>query len=121
VNGVLTVVVIAACLAAAGWTTGLAATNRRPGNRTLIGFAAVEVLIVVQLLVALLAMAGGERPGSTVTFLAYGIAALAVLPIGVFWSVAEPSRSGTLVITVACLALSVMTFRMLQIWQARSG
>jgi hypothetical protein len=117
----LSVVLIVGALLAAAWTGGLAATDRRLGNRGLIGLCVVEVLVVVQLVVALAELASGRHPSSVPTFLAYAVTEVLVLPVGVFWSAAEKSRSSTLVITVAALALAVMTVRMLQMWSTVHG
>lgn len=114
----LSAILIGACLVGAVWTVVLAARNRRVSNRLLIELAVVELLVLVQLLVAVIKVAIGDRPDSTATFLGYAIGALLILPAGVFWSQAERSRSSTLVITIACLAVAVMTVRMLQIWSS---
>ncbi len=117
----LSVVLIVGALLAAAWTGGLAARDRRLGNRGLIGLCAVEVLVVVQLVIGLVELGTGHRPSSVPTFLAYAFTEVLVLPVGVFWSAAEKSRSSTLVITVAALALAVMTVRMLQMWSTVRG
>lgn len=117
----LSAILIGTCLLGAGWTVVLAAQDRRVGNRLLVALAVAELLVLVQLLVAVITVATGDRPDSTLTFLTYAVAALLILPAGVFWSQAEKSRSSTLVITVACLAVPVMTARMLQIWSTAGG
>jgi hypothetical protein len=117
----LSAVLIGACLLGAVWTIVLAALNRPVGNRLLIELAFAELLVLLQLIVALVQVAGGDRPASTVTFLAYAVGAIVILPVGVLWSAAEKSRSSTLVITIACLALPVMTARMLQMWSTVHG
>jgi uncharacterized protein YhhL (DUF1145 family) len=117
----LSAVLIAACLLGAVWTLVLAALDRPVGDALLIVLAVAEVLIVIQLAVALALVVGGQRPESTVTFLAYAVGEILILPVGVFWSVAEKSRSSTLVITIACLAAPVMTARMLQMWSTVHG
>jgi len=117
----LSAILIGTCLLGAGWTVVLAARDRRVGNGLLIVLAVAEVLVVVQLLVAVIEVAGGDRPASTATFLAYAVGELLILPAGLFWSQAEKSRSSTLVITVACLAVPVMTARMLQMWSTVGG
>lgn len=117
----LSAVLIAGCLLAAGWTVALAARDRRTTNGLLIVLAAVEVLILVQLLIAVLAVARGDRPEDTATFLSYAISEIVLVPAGVFWSQVERSRSSTLVIAVACLGVAVMTGRMLQIWSTLNG
>jgi hypothetical protein len=121
VRNELSLVLIGACLLGAGWTAVLAARNQRVSNRLLIELGVVELLILAQLLVAVIALVGGDRPDSTVTFIAYAVGELVLLPAGVLWSQAERSRSSTLVILVACLGVAVMTARMLQIWGAAGG
>ena len=120
-SNVLSAILIGACLIGAAWTVVLAVRNRRVSNGLLIELAVVELLILAQLLVAMIAVTTGDRPDSTLTFLGYAVAELLILPAGVFWSQAERSRSSTLVITVACLAVPVMTARMLQIWSTVGG
>jgi hypothetical protein len=115
-SAVLSVVVIAASLALAAWTVGLAVRAAPIRNSLLIALAALEVLLLVQLVVGVVLLAGGHRPASTVTFVLYLVGVLLVLPVGTFWSVAEKSRPSTLVLTVACLAVPVMTLRLLQMW-----
>jgi hypothetical protein len=121
VSTFLSVLLIGACLAGAIWTAVLAGLDRRVGNRLLLVLAAAEVLVLVQLVVAVVEVAAGDRPDSTLTFLAYAVGELVILPVGVFWSQAEKSRSSTLVITIACLAVPVMTARMLQMWSTVGG
>jgi len=43
---------------------------------------------------------------SGLTFVLYLAGSLLLLPAGAFWSSAERSRAGTLVLTVACVAIS---------------
>lgn len=117
----LSAVLICACLLVGAWTVVLAALDLPVDNRLLIGLGVVELLVLVQLVVASGSVIGGSRPASTVTFLAYAVGEIVILPIGVFWSAAEKSRSSTLVITVACLAVPVMTARMLQMWSTVRG
>jgi hypothetical protein len=116
VSNALAGVLIAASLVGAIWTIVLATRDRRVGNRLLIELLVIELLVLVQLVVAVVEVVAGNRPDSTVTFLAYAVAEIVILPVGVFWSQAEKSRSSTLVITIACVAVAVMTARMLQMW-----
>jgi len=121
---VLSVVLIAGSLVGAGWTALFAARDRRMDNRLLVELIVVEVLILLQLIVAVVAVARGQRPDgpdSAATFLAYAVGEVVLLPAGVFWSQAERSRSSTLVVTVACLGVAVMTGRMVQMWGGIGG
>jgi len=113
---VLSVAVIAVSLALAVWTVVLAVRAAPIRDSLLIALAVLEVLLLAQLVVGIVLLIGGERPPSTVTFVLYLVGVLFALPVGTFWSVAEKSRPSTLVLTVACLAVPVMTFRLLQMW-----
>lgn len=72
-------------------------------------------------MVAIVQVAGGERPDETATFVAYAASELLILPAGVFWSAADRSRTSVLVIFIACFAVVVMTARMFQIWSTVGG
>jgi hypothetical protein len=86
-----------------------------------VALLVLETLLLAQLVVGLVLVAGGQRPPSTATFLAYLVGILLPLPVGTLWSAAEKSRPSTLVLTVACLAVSVMTARLLQMWAGAHG
>ncbi len=118
-NSSLTIAVIAGSLAMAIWTALTAALNRAVGRAHLTALALIELLLVVQLVVGVAFVARGEGPQSTLTFLAYLVGALFVLPAAALWSLAERSRPSVLVLTVGCLGLTVMTARLLQLWNAR--
>ena len=117
----LSAVLITISLVLALWSAALAGLNRRLSDWLIYGLAVLELLVLAQLIVAILKVGQGGEPSSTATFLAYAAAALLVAPAGLFWSIAEKSRWGTLVVTVSCLALPVMTARMLQMWSDVRG
>ena len=117
----LSVAVIGLSLVLAAWTAVVAARGAPIRNSLLVGLLVVEVLLLVQLAVGIVLVAGGERPPSTATFFAYLVGILFVLPVGTFWSVAEKSRPSTLVLTLTCLAVPVMTGRLLQMWADAHG
>jgi hypothetical protein len=117
----LSVVLISFSLVIAAWSIALAVLDRRAGDWMIYALGVLELLLMAQLGVAITEVAQGKHPASTVTFLAYAAGALLIAPAALFWSLAEKSRSSTLVITVACLALPVMTVRMLQMWSDVRG
>jgi hypothetical protein len=99
---------------------GLASTvaRRRIGLVHLAGAAVLEVLLVVQAVVATVALTGGQRPPETATFVGY-LAGAVLLPVaGVLWSRSEPSRWAGTVLAVACLVTAVMIWRLVQLWEA---
>jgi hypothetical protein len=120
-NIALSVAVVGVSLALAAWTVVVAARGTGIRNSLLVGLLALEALLLVQLVVGVVLVAGGDRPPSPVTFFAYLVGVLVVLPVGTLWSVAEKSRPSTLVLAVACLAVATMTARLLQMWADARG
>ncbi|GAB6901085.1 hypothetical protein [Kineosporia succinea] len=120
-SSILSGLVIAVGLITSVWTAVLFARNRRASNTLLLVLVAFEVLLVVQLIVAVALVAGGQRPDETATFISYAASELLILPAGVFWSAADKSRTSVLVIFIACFAVAVMTARMFQIWSTVGG
>ncbi|MGH3914939.1 MAG: hypothetical protein ACRDTC_16255 [Pseudonocardiaceae bacterium] len=120
--GPLATAVIVAALVLAGGTALLAVLNRSPGRVVLGVLAAMEALVLAQVVVAVVLLFTGERPESSVVeFVGYQLATLLVLPAGVVWSLGDRSRWGVGVLTVACLSVAVMTVRMNQLWAGWGG
>jgi hypothetical protein len=117
----LSAVLITVSLLLAVWSVVLALLNRRLGDWLIYALGLLEILLVAQLVVAIVTVAQGDRPPSTVTFLAYAAGVLLIAPAGLFWALAEKSRSSLLVIAIACLAIPVMTARMLAMWSDVRG
>ena len=104
------VVVGLACL-----VLGLA--RRKPNDFTLGATALVEVLLIVQVIIALVAPTVGNQPsGSLLEFWVYLISAALLPPAAVFWALIERNRWSTVILGVAALAVAVMLYRMGQIW-----
>ncbi|MTD56035.1 hypothetical protein [Amycolatopsis pithecellobii] len=120
-NSGFAVVVAVASLVVAAWAFVLAARNREPQRALLAGLAVVELLVVAQLVLGIVLLIGGGRPGNLVTYLAYLIGALVIIPAGAAWALAERSRSSTVILGVACLAIPVMVLRLHQIWGGASA
>ncbi|WP_091368603.1 hypothetical protein [Geodermatophilus telluris] len=110
---------VAALVALAGLAS--TAARRRIGLVHLAGAAVLEVLLLVQAVVAAVALAGGQRPPETATFVGY-LAGVVLLPVaGVLWSRTEPSRWAGTVLAVASLVTLVMVWRLVQLWEAPGG
>jgi hypothetical membrane protein len=115
-------VVVAVCaLLVAAWSFLLSARDRPPQRALLGGIALVEVLLIGQLVIGIVLLIGGHRPGSMATYLAYLIGSLAVLPLGTVWALAERSRSSTAVLGIACVAVPVMVLRLHEVWGGASA
>ncbi|MDN4638970.1 hypothetical protein QCD70_01810 [Agreia sp. PsM10] len=91
--------------------------KRAPNDITLGATALVELLLVVQLVVAIVAPAVGNPPsGDPLEFYTYLVSALLLPLAGGFWALVERSRWSTVVLGVVCLAIAVMVYRMNVIW-----
>jgi hypothetical protein len=96
---------------------GLGLAGRKP-NDPVLGLAAlVELLLLVQIVMAVAAPATGNTPtGSGLEFWIYLVSAALIPPLAVFWALVERTRWSTVIVGVACLAVAVMLYRMGQIW-----
>ncbi|MBB3156566.1 asparagine N-glycosylation enzyme membrane subunit Stt3 [Microbacterium proteolyticum] len=91
--------------------------GRRPGDVTVGSLALIELLLVVQIVVALIAPFAGNPPsGSLLEFWTYLVSAALVPVAGVAWALIERSRWSTVIMGVAALAVAVMVWRMHVIW-----
>ncbi|WP_137846061.1 hypothetical protein [Microbacterium sp. 2FI] len=91
--------------------------GRRPSDLTVGGMALIELLLIAQIVVAIIAPLAGNAPtGSALEFWVYLISA-ALLPIAaVGWALVERSRWSTVIMGIAALAVAVMVWRMHAIW-----
>ncbi|MGN6763226.1 MAG: hypothetical protein ACTHJI_18095 [Leifsonia sp.] len=95
----------------------LGLVGRLPGDVSMGAVAVVELLLIAQLVVAIIAPLVGNGPtGSLAEFYIYLISAL-ILPLaGGFWALIERNRWSTVILGGVCLAIAVMVYRMGQIW-----
>jgi hypothetical protein len=95
----------------------LGLAGRKPNDYSLGSAVLVELLLVAQLVIAIVAPAvGNHSAGSVLEFYTYQIAALVMVPLAVFWALVQRDRWSTVVVGVADLAIAVMVFRMYEIW-----
>lgn len=98
-----------------GITAGL--IGRRPGDVTVGSLALIELLLIAQIVIAIIAPFAGNPPtGSLLEFWTYLVSAALVPIAGAAWALLERSRWSTVVMGVAALAVAVMVWRMHQIW-----
>ncbi len=90
-------------------------------DRTFALLALTEVVLLVQLVVGCVLLAGTERDVEGVLFVSYLVGVALALPIGAFWSLAERSRSGTGVLVVAALTVLALQVRLVDIWSGGFG
>ncbi len=100
----------------------LGLAGRIPNDYTLGATLLVELLLVVQLVIALVAPVVGNLPtGDGLEFWVYLVSALLIPPAAALWALIERNRWSTAVLGVACLAIAVMVYRMGQIWFVQSS
>jgi hypothetical protein len=91
--------------------------GRVPGDVTMGAVALVELLLIVQLVMAIIAPLVGNPPtGSLAEFYIYLVSALLLPLAGGFWALIERNRWSTVILGGVCLAIAVMVYRMGQIW-----
>lgn len=96
--------------------------GRKPNDLTIGATALVELLLIAQVVISLIAPAVGNSPtGSLLEFWIYLISALFIPPVAIFWALVDRGRWSTVVLSVAGLAVAVMVYRMIQIWFVQVG
>ena len=108
---------IAIALAAGIFCITAGLIGRRPTDFTVGALAIVEVLLIAQVVIAVVAPLAGNPPtGDLLEYWVYLVSAL-LLPIGaVLWALMERSRWSTVILGVAALAIAIMLWRMHVIW-----
>lgn len=95
----------------------LGLAGRKPSDLTLGATALVELLLIVQLVVAIVApLTGNTATGSLLEFYTYLVSAILVPVAAAAWALIERSRWSTVILGVAGLGVAVMVYRMWQIW-----
>jgi hypothetical protein len=108
--------VVALAAAAVIWGIVTAIADRPPGKAQLLYAAGVEVVTVVQSIIAAAKILGGFRPAELATTIGYLIGIVILIPIAWFWANVERNRFSGIVLAVAALAVLAMTLRLLMLW-----
>ncbi|TFD77640.1 hypothetical protein [Cryobacterium fucosi] len=96
---------------------GLGLLGRKPTDLSMGATALVELLLLAQFVVAIVApFTGNNASGSLLEFYTYLVSAILVPVAAAIWALIERSRWSTVILGAACLAVAVMLYRMLQIW-----
>lgn len=93
--------------------------RRIPNDYTLGAVALVELLLLAQVVVAIVApFTGNQATGSVLEFWIYLVVALLLPPLSVVWALVDRTRWSNVVLGAGAFAVAVMVVRMLQIWTA---
>ncbi|GAA1986331.1 hypothetical protein [Microbacterium pumilum] len=91
--------------------------GRRPSDLTVGSLALVELLLLAQIVIAIIAPFVGNPPtGSLLEFWVYLVSAALLLIGAVGWALLERSRWSTVIMGIAALSVAVMVWRMHVIW-----
>ena len=116
---VVVLTVVAVALAGVGALSTV--LRRRIGTAHLAVAGVLELLLLVQGVLAVVGLAGGHRPAELTTFAAY-LGSVVLLPVaGVLWARSEPTRWAGTVLGVAALTVAVMLWRLVDLWAVTGG
>ncbi|MGP6205198.1 hypothetical protein [Microbacterium sp. F2] len=100
----------------------LGLVGRRPSDYTVGALALLELLLVAQVVIAIVAPFVGNLPtGSVLEFWVYLVSAALLPPAAVIWALLERSRWSTVIMGIAALSVAVMVWRMQVIWTIQVG
>jgi hypothetical protein len=112
-----TIVLVGGAVIAGLLCVALGLAGRKPADVTIFALVIVEVLLLAQIVIAVIAPAAGNPPsGNPVEFWLYLITAAIIPPLAVVWALTDRTRWSTVVLGVGALAVAVMAYRMHQIW-----
>ena len=95
----------------------LGLAGRRPSDLSVGGLALLELLLLAQIVVAIIAPFAGNPPtGSLLEFWVYLVSAALIPPATVAWALLERSRWSTVIMGIGALSVAVMVWRMHVIW-----
>ena len=115
IDGLVTVLIaLAVLLAVVAFV--FAALDRLPPKAHLQGLLLLQLLVLVQAVLALTRLGGWDGP--TGELLGYLAVAFLLVPGGMVLTVEERTRYGTAVLGTACLVLAVVVLRLQVIWDA---
>ncbi len=100
----------------------LTAVLKRPISwAQLIGAGVLELVTLVQSVIAGVGIARGHRLDERATTIGYLIGIVVLVPVGALWALGEKSRWAGVVLGVAAFAVGAMTLRLLNLWGVLGG
>jgi hypothetical protein len=112
-----TIAQVAVAVAAGLFCIVAGLAGRRPSDWTVGALALVELLLLAQVVVAIIAPFAGNPPsGSLLEFWVYLVSAVLLPLAAVAWALLERSRWSTVIMGIAALSIAVMVWRMQVIW-----
>ncbi|WP_410811688.1 hypothetical protein [Micromonospora sp. 067-2] len=121
VDGFLATAPIVLSLLVAVWALVAAVRHRPPDRVQFLGLAVLELALLVLGVVALVAIAGGDRPGEPGAFYGYLVTLVCLPPLAWVLARMEPTRWGSAIVCAVCLVAPVVVVRLQQTWEALGG
>lgn len=109
-------VIMIASLVVGAWCFVAVARDRWIDVTHLVGLAVVEALVLVQTVLAVVALVGGDRPVEFATFVGYLVVSLIMLPLAVALAFMERTRWGAVIVGAGAVVVAVLTLRLEQVW-----
>ncbi|MGA8987544.1 hypothetical protein [Aeromicrobium sp.] len=91
--------------------------DRPLGDPLFYAVGALEILLVVLLVGASIALSTTSRDVDGVLFVSYLVTIVVIPPAAVLWGIAEKTRWGTGVVVIAMITTAVLVLRLLGIWK----
>jgi hypothetical protein len=118
VNSWLYGAVLLACGAAAVLLVVDLVRDRNTQDSHFVALAAIEALLLVQLVWGCIALATTEREVAGATFVSYLVSTVLAPVVGALFSLAERSRVGTTILLLAVATVAGLEIRLWDIWGA---
>jgi len=116
------IVQVAVAVVAGLLCVGIGLAGRRPSDLTVGSLALVELLLLAQIVIGIVAPLTGNPPsGSLLEFWVYLVSAALLPPAAVLWALLERSRWSTVIMGIAALSVAVMVWRMEVIWTVQGA
>lgn len=87
-----------------------------PRRPSLVLAIVTEVAVLVQVVVAAIAMISGDRPGELATFIGYLVTTLLIIPFAWYFMLVERTKWAAVVFAVAGVTDAVLMVRLDQLW-----
>jgi hypothetical protein len=116
VNGPLALVIMLASLAVGAWCFVPVARDRFLDRSHFVALGLLEVLVLIQTVVAVVRLLAGDRPVELATFVGYLLTTALFVPAGVALARMEPTKWGAVIAGAAALVVAVLTLRLQQTW-----
>jgi hypothetical protein len=108
--------VIGIAVVAAIWGVVSAVRGRPPGNAQFYWSFLTELAVIVQSVVGFVSIGRGHGPAETATSIGYLAGIVVLMPAAIWWGISDRSRYSGLVMTIAGVAVAVMSLRLLELW-----